>query len=147
MWKFTLIACIGSLHATNSFVPYNSVSSLRSYMVRINPPLSSTTDDRSRLYREEPSALEREIIEKEEGRPKHSTFHIERGPEFVLDKSDVLHSVHHHLIDVDHDKLNDLNVRAQRAWIPVNVHEMNMDAVTVSVVLFGLLALLLFTVQ
>lgn len=115
-------------------------------MVRINP-LSSTADDRSRLYREEPSALEREIIEKEEGSPKHSTFHVERGPEFVVDKSDALHSVHHHLIDVDHDKLNDLNVRAQKAWIPVNVHEMKLDAVTVSVVLFGLLALLLFTVQ
>lgn len=109
--------------------------------------LSSTADDRNHLYRGEPTELEREILEKEEGNPKHSSFHVEHGPEYVVDKSDVLHSVHHHLIDVDHDKLNDLNARAQKAWSPVNVHEMNLDAVTVSVVLFGLLALLLFTVQ
>ncbi len=140
MWNLILIASFGTLYATNAFVR----SSMRSNTQILS--LSSTTD-RSHLYREEPTALKREILAKEEGSPKHSTFHVERGPEFVLDKSDALHSVHHHLIDVDHEKLNDLNERAQKAWIPVNVHEMDLDAVTVSVVLFGLLALLLFTVQ
>ena len=135
------------LQASNAFVPHKYASSQKRLSIVQPSPLSGTTDDRSHLYRQEPTELEREVLEKEEGNPKHSTYHVERGPDFVLDKSDVQHSIHHHLIDVDHDKINDLNMRAQKAWLPVNVHEMELDAMTVAVTLFGLLALLLFTVQ
>lgn len=52
-------------------------------------------------------------------------FDISRGPD-------------HHLINVDHDKLNDLGDKS------VNVHEMKLDAVTVTVATFGFLALCFF---
>ncbi len=91
--------------------------------------------------------LEREVIKEEQGKKKHSMYHIEHGPETIDDKDDPVHSSHHHLIDVDHDKLHDLGLRAQHAWLPVNVHEMEVDALTLSAVLFGVLALMLFSVQ
>ena len=49
-------------------------------------------------------------------------------------------------IDVDHDKLNDLNLRAQNAWKPVEVHEVDVDPVTLFAAVFCALALVLFTV-
>ena len=49
-------------------------------------------------------------------------------------------------IDVDHDKLNDINLRAQNAWKPVEVHEVDVDPVTLFAAVFGTLALVLFTV-
>ncbi len=52
-------------------------------------------------------------------------FDISRGPD-------------HHLINVDHDKLDDLGDKS------VNVHEMKLDAVTVTVASFGFLALCFF---
>lgn len=50
-------------------------------------------------------------------------------------------------IDVDHDKLNDINLRAQNAWKPVEVHEVDVDPVTLFAAVFGTLALVLFTVH
>ena len=108
--------------------------------------LSSTAGDRHYLYRQEPTPIEREEINKEVGDPKHSTYHVERGPMTVDNKNDYAHSTHHHLIDVDHDKLHDLDLRAQKAWLPVEVHEMKVDPVTLAAALFGVLALMLFTV-
>ena len=136
-----LLAFLGIFQVTHPFT-YRSVSQRR---VRL-ATLSSTVDGRNYLYRQEPTALEREEIEKEEGKPKHSMYHVEAGPGLFDDKADPAHSFHHHLIDVDHDKLHDLELRAQKAWTPVNVHEMDVDAVTAAAVLFGLLALILFTV-
>ncbi len=45
----------------------------------------------------------------------------------------------HHLINVDHDKLDNLEERQS-----VNVHEVELDAATVTLVSFGTLALILF---
>ena len=50
-------------------------------------------------------------------------------------------------IDVDHDKLDDINLRAQNAWKPVEVHEVDVDPVTLFAALFGTLAIILFTVH
>ena len=50
-------------------------------------------------------------------------------------------------IDVDHDKLDDINLRAQNAWKPVEVHEVDVDPVTLFAALFGTLAIVLFTVH
>ena len=71
---------------------------------------------------------------------------MEKGVTFLENKADPKHSVHHHLIDVDHEKLHDLDLRAQKAWLPVETHEISLDAVTVSAALFAILALILFTV-
>jgi hypothetical protein len=79
------------------------------------------------LYRDEPNSLDAVYIKKEEHDPKHSSFHVEHG----------------HLIDVDHEKLDDLGMKAQNAWKPVNVHEMEVDAVSVTAALFMLLAAVL----
>lgn len=81
----------------------------------------------STLYNDEPTEARRDYIRKEEGNPKHSMFHVERGPERIDNKADPAHSLQHHLIDVNHDELNDLGMRAQKAWLPVNVHEMDVD--------------------
>ena len=60
--------------------------------------LSSVTHgDGSFLYREEPTELERDVIRKEEGNPKHSSFHVVHGPETIDDKTDPAHTSHHHL--------------------------------------------------
>ena len=114
---------LGTVQVTHPFIYRPNVQRKTSVAV-----LSSTADDRDYLYRQEPTALQREEIDKEEGNPKHSTFHVVRGPGFIDDKADPAHSFHHHLIDVDHDKLDDLGLRAQKAWMPVNVHEMDVDA-------------------
>eukprot|EP01083_Nonionella_stella_P201498 737138_1 len=119
-----LILFLGILQVANPFT-YRSVLQRRTRVA-----LSSTVDGRNHLYRQEPTALEREEIIKEEGKPKHSMFHVEAGPGLFDDKMDPAHSFHHHLVDVDHDKLHDLEMRAQKAWAPVNVHEMDVDAVT-----------------
>lgn len=76
--------------------------------------LSSTADDRHYLYRQEPTDVERDLINKEVGDPKHSTYHVEHGPMTVDNTADYAHSIHHHLVDVDHDKLHDLDLRAQK---------------------------------
>ncbi|KAL7514926.1 hypothetical protein ACHAXN_013060 [Cyclotella atomus] len=79
------------------------------------------------LYRDEPNPMDSAYIKKEEHDPKHSSFHVEQG----------------HLIDVDHEKLDDLGLKAQNAWKPVNVHEMEVDAVSLTAALFMLLAAVL----
>ena len=137
MWNILLFIIV-LLHLTNSFVPRTSLQRKTSSI--------SVTNGIGHLYREEPHELERELINKEEHNPKHSSFHVEHGIQSVDDKTDPSHSVHHHLIDVDHNKLNDLDLRAQKAWLPVEVHEMNVDAVTVLAACFATLALILFTV-
>lgn len=136
MWNI-LILLLVILQLTQSFVPHASLQKKTKTTLHLSSPY---------LYRQEPTPLEREVISKEEGDPTHSTFHVEKGPTFVENKADPKHSVHHHLIDVDHEKLHDLNLRAQKAWLPVETHEMSVDAVTVSAALFAILALILFTV-
>ena len=138
MWNI-LIFIIVLLHLASSFVPQTSLQ-------RKTNLYSSLTNGFGHLYRDEPNELERELINKEEHNPKHSSFHVEHGIESVDDKTDPSHSVHHHLIDVDRNKLKDLDMRAQKAWLPVEVHEMNVDAVTVLAACFAALALILFTV-
>ena len=96
------------------------------------------------LYRDEPNPMDSDYIQREENDAKHSSFHVERGVDTYDDASDPAHSVHHHLIDVDHEKLNDLGLKAQKAWKPVNVHEMEVDAVSVMAALFMLFAAVLF---
>ena len=108
--------------------------------------LSSIAPDPNHLYRQEPTELERKEV-KNVHDPEHSSFHVEHGLESVDNKADPVHSVHRHLIDVDHDKLHDLDLRAQKAWLPVNMHEVEVDAVTMTALFFGLLAVILFTVQ
>ncbi len=102
-----------------------------------------SNSDRNYLYRQEPTELERKIIEEEEHDRKHSSFHIERGPDYVEDKSDSAHTIHHHLIDVDHEKIADLDRRAQKAWLPVEVHEMEVDPVTLAATVFVSIAVVL----
>eukprot|EP01083_Nonionella_stella_P086959 241758_1 len=130
-----LLLFLGTIQVINSFIPQRNISLRRKTLVAVNY-----------LYREEPTEVEREEM-KNLGNPKHSSFHVEKGPVSIDDKTDPAHSIHHHLIDVDHDKLNDLSLRAQKAWTPVDVHEMDVDAVTAAAVLFGLMALILFSVQ
>ena len=137
-----VLVLLGAIQATDSFTPAASLQRKTSVALH----LSSTVGGGPFLYRDEPHMIEREEIKKEQGKKKHSMYHIEHGPE-TYEKADPVHSLHHHLIDVDHDKLNDLGVRAQHAWTPVNVHEMEVDAFTLSAVLFGVLALILFSVQ
>lgn len=96
------------------------------------------------LYRDEPKPLDSSYVKIEEHNPKHSSFHVERGLDTIDDKSDPAHSIHHHLIDVDKQKLDDLGLKAQNAWKPVNVHEMEVDAVSVTALLFMLLGAVLF---
>ena len=134
MWNI-LILLLVILQLTQSFVPHSSLQ--RTTTLHLSSPY---------LYRQEPTLLEREVLSKEEGDQKHSSFHVEKGPTFVENKADPKHSVHHHLIDVDHDKLHDLELRAQKAWLPVQVHELDVDGVTLAAALFAILALILFTV-
>ena len=96
------------------------------------------------LYRDEPNPLDSNYIKKEEHDKKHSSYHVERGLDTIDNAADPAHSIHHHLIDVDHMKLDDLGSKAQKAWLPVNVHEMEVDAVSVMAVLFAIFAVLLF---
>ena len=79
------------------------------------------------LHWDEPNELDSNYIKKEEHDPKHSSFHVEHGIDIVDVISDPVHSIRHHLIDVDHQKLDDLGLKAQKAWIPVNVHEVEVD--------------------
>jgi hypothetical protein len=130
-----LVACL----ATNdAFVP----SARPIHSLQVKTALASTAADRSYLYRDEPTDLERKAM-KEEHDVKHSTFHVEKGPMSVDNKNDPVHSVHHHLVTLDHDKLHDLELRAQRAWTPVNVHEVDVDAVSAAAALFTVFALVL----
>ena len=96
------------------------------------------------LYRDEPNPMDSEYIKREEHDTKHSSFHVDQGLETYDDASDPAHSIHHHIIDVDHKKLDDLGLKAQKAWKPVNVHEMEVDAVSVITALFMLFAAVLF---
>ncbi|KAL3797520.1 hypothetical protein HJC23_009884 [Cyclotella cryptica] len=96
------------------------------------------------LYQDEPNPLDSSYVKKEEHDPKHSTFHVDRGLDTFDSPTDPAHSIHHHLIDVDHDKLHDLELKAQNAWKPVNVHEVEIDPVSAVTVLFVLLASILF---
>ena len=131
MWNI-LILLLVILQLTQSFVPHASLQKKTKTTLHLSSPY---------LYRQEQTPFEQE-----EGDPKHSTFHVEKGPTFVENKADPKHSVHHHLIDVDHEKLHDLNLRAQKAWLPVQVHELDVDGVTLAAALFAILALILFTV-
>ena len=96
------------------------------------------------LYQDEPNSLDSSYIKKEEHDKKHSSYHVERGLDTIDNAADPAHSIHHHLIDVDHQKLDDLGLKAQKAWLPVNVHEMEVDAVSMMTVLFAVIAVLLF---
>jgi hypothetical protein len=132
-----LTACLAS---TEGFVP----SALQT---QVKTDLASTASDRSYLYRKEPTDVERKVMEEEAKHDvKHSTYHVEKGPMSLDDKNDPLHSVHHHLIEADHDKLHDLELRAQNAWLPVNVHEVDVDGVSAAAALFGMFALILLLV-
>ncbi len=137
----TLAACWAT---TDAFVP--STHPIHSLQVQVKTALSSTTaDGRNYLYRDEPTDLERSAM-KEEHDPKHSSFHVDKGPLSVDNKNDPLHSLHHHLIGVDHDKIHDLELRAQHAWTPVNVHEMDVDGFSAAAALFGLFTFILLLV-
>ena len=96
MWNILLFIIV-LLHLTSPFVPQISLQ-------RKTNLYSSVTNGFGHLYRDEPHELERELITKEEHNPMHSSFHVAHGIESVDDKTDVSHSVHHHLIEVDHDK-------------------------------------------
>ena len=131
---------------TNGFVPSSRpIHSLQ--VAQVKTALASSITDRSYLYRKEPTDVERKVMEQEEKHDvKHSSFHVEKGPMSLDNKNDPVHSVHHHLIDVDHDKLHDLELRAQNAWLPVNVHEVDVDGVSAAAALFGMFALVLLLV-
>eukprot|EP00986_Skeletonema_menzelii_P017681 scaffold21036_cov80-Skeletonema_menzelii.AAC.5 len=136
-----LAACLAT---TDAFVP--STHPIHSLQVQVKTALSSTAaDGRNYLYREEPTDLERSVM-KEEHDPKHSSFHVDKGPLSIDNKNDPLHSVHHHLVGVDHDKIHDLELRAQHAWNPVNVHEMDVDGFSAAAALFGLFTFILLLV-
>jgi hypothetical protein len=136
-----LIACL----AANGFGPF--VRPIHSSLqAQVRTVLASSAADRNYLYRDEPPELKRKLIEQEEHNVKHSTFHIEKGPVSIDDKKDPVHSVHHHLVSVDHDKLQDLDLRAQKAWTAVNVHEVDVDSVSAAATLFGLFAMVLLLV-
>ena len=109
MWNILLFIIV-LLHLTSSFIPQTSLQRKTGTL-----QLSSVANGFGHLYRDEPHELERELINKEEHNPKHSSYHVDNGIESVDDKTNPAHSVHHHLIDVDHDKLNDLDTRAQKA--------------------------------
>ena len=135
-----LAACL----ATNdAFVP--SAHPIHSLQVQVKTAFASSAADRSYLYKEEPTDLEREVL-KEEHDPKHSSFHVEKGPLSIDDKNDPVHSIHHHLVDVDHGKIHDLELRAQHAWTPVNVHEMDVDGFSAAAALFGVFTFILLLV-
>ena len=78
MWNI-LIFIIVLLHLASSFVPQTSLQ-------RKTNLYSSLTNGFGHLYRDEPHELERELINKEEHNPKHSSFHVEHGIESVDDK-------------------------------------------------------------
>lgn len=130
-----LITALLMVHPAKSFLaPSHQIKS-------ITTQLSSSMPH---LYRDEPNPLDSDYIKKEEHDPKHSSFHVERGLDTIDNASDPAHSVHHHLIDVDQKKLGDLGLKAQNAWKPVNVHEVEVDAVSVTAILFIILAAVLF---
>mmetsp|Transcript_18329 Transcript_18329/g.39589 ORF Transcript_18329/g.39589 Transcript_18329/m.39589 type:complete len:143 (-) Transcript_18329:2253-2681(-) len=131
---FIVITVLNVLHSEAFLSPSIKTKTISSLM-------SST-----RLYQDEPNPLDSSYIKREEHDTKHSTFHVQTGLDTIDDKSDPAHSIHHHLIDVDHNKLNDLQLRAQNAWTPTEVHEIEVDATTAATALFALLASILFFV-
>lgn len=138
-----VVLCIAFFVASAFLPPKQQISTLVRN-VKTSSTLQVSNADRSFLYRDEPTDLERQEIKREAGKTKHSTFHVEKGPEYVDDKFDPMHTLHHHLIDVDHEKLADLELRAQNAWKPVEVHEVDVDPVTVASMLFVSTVLVLF---
>ncbi len=138
-----LAACLSTNDAF--FVP--SIRPTHSLQVQVNTALASSAanNERTHLYKQEPTDLEQDVM-KQEHDPKHSSFHVEKGPLSIDDKNDPVHSVHHHLVTLDHDKIGDLELRAQRAWTPVNVHEMDVDGFSAAAALFGVFAFVLLLV-
>lgn len=134
-----LAAC---LTANNAFV-VPSTRPIHPLHVKVNTALASSAANH--LYKQEPTDLERDVM-KQEHDPKHSSFHVEKGPLSIDDKNDPVHSIHHHLMTLDHDKIDDLNLRAQRAWTPVNVHEMDIDGLSAAAALFGMSLFILLLV-
>lgn len=134
---------LAALTTNDAFAP--SARPIHSLQVQVKTALASSAADQSYLYREEPTDLGRKAT-KEEQDAKHSTYHVEKGPVSLDNKNDPVHSVHHHLITVDHDRLHDLELRAQHAWLPVDVHEVDVDGVSAAAALFGAFALVLLLV-
>ena len=63
-------------------------------------------------------------------------FTVSRGPE----EWDAEHHPHHHLVDADHDKLHDITDHPV-SQLNVNVHEMDLDAVTITALCFAAIAI------
>ena len=141
----TFLAAFLATNDAFAFVP-SAHPIHHSLHVKVNTALaSSAANERIHLYKQEPTDLERDVM-KQEHDPKHSSFHVEKGPLSIDDKNDPVHSIHHHLVTLDHAKIDDLELRAQRAWTPVNVHEMDVDGFSAAAALFGVFAFILLLV-
>ena len=81
-----------------------------------------------------PTCLAASTLERERG--KHDMFTVSRGPE----EWDAEHHPHHHLVDADHEKLHDITDHPI-SQLNVNVHEMDLDAVTITALCFAAIAI------
>mmetsp|Transcript_32965 Transcript_32965/g.71341 ORF Transcript_32965/g.71341 Transcript_32965/m.71341 type:complete len:138 (+) Transcript_32965:142-555(+) len=88
--------------------------------------LAGATSTRTELHS---STLERE-------KGVHDMYTITRGPE----EWDAEGHPHHHLVDTDHEKLHDLKDHPV-SQLDVEVHEMNLDAVTITALCFAAIAI------
>ena len=93
-------------------------------VVAFAPSLNSASIVASR------TSLATSTLERERG--KHDMFTVSRGPE----EWDAEHHPHHHLVDADHDKLHDITDHPV-SQLNVNVHEMDLDAVTITALCFA----------
>ena len=78
--------------------------------------------------------LHSSTLERQKG--VHDMYTVSRGPE----EWDAEGHPHHHLVDADHDKLHDLTDHPV-SQLNVNVHEMQLDAVTITAFCFAAIAI------
>ena len=146
---FFVLIVVGSFPSTSAFNPvvkalsnqYQTTSPFISFQKKVHSPLLLREGSTSYVYQH----MQRYDTVLESRPKKYQTqgemFDIERGPD-------------HHLIDnPSQPALNSPNVLIEdpdakkiNASKKVNVHEMEIDASTFTFLLFGVLALLLFTV-
>lgn len=80
------------------------------------------------------TALHSSTLERKKG--VHDMYTISRGPE----EWDAEAHPHHHLVEADHEKLHDLTDHPV-SQLDVEVHEMKLDAVTVTALCFAAIAI------
>ena len=136
----TYLLLLVSLHQVNAalLLPRNIVLREPRNIIRIlNPSTSIEEFDPLRLqsvHTRNQNEETGDVTGKDDQAPPHYRLHYPTAGGMY----DISEGPGHHLINVDHDKLTDLGDKS------VSVHEMKLDAVTVTFLSFTLLALFLF---